>query len=50
MGDRRRHFRRGGASGLRRFLEDWAGMFEDWTIEVETVVDIGNGIVYSVYH
>jgi ketosteroid isomerase-like protein len=38
-----------GASGVRSFLEDWAAMFEDWTIKVETVVDLGNGIVYSVY-
>ena len=39
-----------GASGVRGLLEDWAGAFEDWTIKVETVVDLGNGIVYSVYH
>src|SRR3981189_2852795 len=39
-----------GASGGRGLLEDWAGAFEGWTIKVETVVDLGNGIVYSVYH
>jgi ketosteroid isomerase-like protein len=39
----------GGASGVRGFLEEWAGMFEEWTGRVETVADLGNGVVYSVY-
>jgi ketosteroid isomerase-like protein len=39
-----------GASGVRGLWEDWAATFEDWTIKVETVVDLGNGIVYAVYH
>jgi ketosteroid isomerase-like protein len=34
---------------IRGFWEELAGMFEDFTIKVETVVDLGNGIVYSVY-
>jgi ketosteroid isomerase-like protein len=38
-----------GASRLRGFFEEWFGMFEDFSIEVETVIDLGNGIVYSVY-
>jgi ketosteroid isomerase-like protein len=38
-----------GASWVRGFLEEWADTFEDWTIAVETVVDLGNGVVYSVY-
>jgi ketosteroid isomerase-like protein len=38
-----------GASRLRSFWEEWFGMFEDFAIEVETVVDLGNGVVYSVY-
>jgi len=39
-----------GASQMRGFWEEWAGMFEDWTIKVETVVDLGNGVVYAVYN
>jgi hypothetical protein len=39
-----------GASELRGFWEDWAGMFEDFTIKVDAVVDLGKGIVYAVYH
>ena len=38
-----------GASGVRGQLEGWAGVFEDFTIKVETVVDLGNGIVFSIY-
>jgi ketosteroid isomerase-like protein len=38
-----------GASGVRGQLEDWAGTFEDWTIKVETIVHLGNGVVYSVF-
>jgi hypothetical protein len=37
-------------SGVRGLWEEWAGMFEDFTIKVETVVDLGNGVVYAVYH
>jgi ketosteroid isomerase-like protein len=39
-----------GASSVRGFWEEVEGMFEDFTIKVETVVDLGNGIVYSVYY
>ena len=38
-----------GASGLRGFWEEWAAMFEDWTVKAETVVDLGNGVVYAVF-
>ena len=34
---------------MRGQLEEWADTFEDWTIAVEAVVDLGNGVVYSVY-
>src|SRR5436309_1821126 len=37
-----------GASEVRGQLEGWAGVFEDFTIKVETVVDLGNGIVFSI--
>jgi ketosteroid isomerase-like protein len=39
-----------GAFRTRGFWEEWAGMFEDFTIKVETVLDLGNGVVYAVYH
>jgi ketosteroid isomerase-like protein len=34
---------------MRGFWEEVAATFEDFAIKVETVVDLGNGIVYSVY-
>ena len=39
-----------GVSQVRGFWERYAAMFEDATITVETVVDLGNGVVYAVYH
>jgi ketosteroid isomerase-like protein len=39
-----------GASRVRGFLEEWAGMFEDYTVKLDTVLDLGNGVVYSVLH
>jgi ketosteroid isomerase-like protein len=38
------------ASGVRGLFEEWAGMFEDFTIKVETIIDLGKGVVYSVFH
>ncbi len=32
---------------MRRFWEEWAGTFEDLRIEVESVVDLGGGVVYA---
>jgi ketosteroid isomerase-like protein len=38
-----------GPRDVRGFWEEFFGMFEDYTIRAETVVDLGNGVVYSVY-
>ena len=38
-----------GAQAVRAFWEGWAGTFEDFGIEVESVVDLGGGVVYAVY-
>jgi ketosteroid isomerase-like protein len=37
-----------GASRVRSFWEEAAGMFEGWTIKVESVVDLGRGVVYTI--
>jgi ketosteroid isomerase-like protein len=34
-----------GADGVARFLDDWSGAFEDWTIEVEALHDAGEQVV-----
>jgi hypothetical protein len=31
-------------------LEEWVAVFENWTVKVETVVHLGNSVVYSVFH
>jgi ketosteroid isomerase-like protein len=38
-----------GASGAREFWEEFFGMFEDYSVKVENVVDLGNGVIYAVY-
>ena len=39
-----------GAAAIREFLRGWWATFEDLTLNVETVIDLGNDIVYGVYH
>ena len=34
-----------GADGMRRFLDDWSGAFDDWTIGVEALHDAGDKVV-----
>jgi ketosteroid isomerase-like protein len=38
-----------GAHAVRALWEEWAGTFEDFRIEVESVVDLGGGVVHAVY-
>jgi hypothetical protein len=38
-----------GADGMRQFLDDWSGAFDDWTIDLETLHDAGEKVV-SVCH
>jgi ketosteroid isomerase-like protein len=37
-----------GPAAIRRLFEDWIGSYEDFEIEVEEVVDLGNGVVLAV--
>jgi ketosteroid isomerase-like protein len=39
-----------GVSEVRGFWERFAARFEDRTIKVDTVVDLGNGVVFAVWH
>src|SRR3954454_6068019 len=38
-----------GASEARRLWEGYVEMFEDFRIKVETVDDLGNGVVYATF-
>jgi ketosteroid isomerase-like protein len=38
-----------GANAVKALWEEWADTFEDFRIEVESVVDLGGGVVHAVY-
>ncbi len=33
---------------VRGLLEDWNGSYDEWEIELEKLLDLGNGVVYAV--
>ena len=37
-----------GPVAIRGFIEDWWGAFEDLRFELEEVLDLGNGVTFSV--
>ena len=37
-----------GVEGIVGFFEDWVGDFEEWGIETEEVLDLGNGVTFAV--
>ena len=32
---------------VRGLLEDWNGSYDEWHIDLENLVDVGNGVVYA---
>jgi|SRR3981081_853387 ketosteroid isomerase-like protein len=37
-----------GRAAIRRFFEDWFDSYEEWAMEIETIFDLGSGVVYGV--
>jgi ketosteroid isomerase-like protein len=37
-----------GRETIRSFFEDWHGMYEEFTFEIEEVHDLGNGVTFCV--
>jgi ketosteroid isomerase-like protein len=37
-----------GQEAIRRFFEDWIGAYEDFSMEIEEVLDLGNGVTFAV--
>ena len=37
-----------GVAAIRDFLQDWIGAFEELEIDVEELLDVGNGVVFVV--
>jgi len=35
-------------AAIRGFLEDWLGAYEEYEIEAEEILDLGNGVVLFV--
>ena len=38
-----------GAAALRGFLEEWQALYEEYTLEVEEIADLGNGVTFAVF-
>jgi ketosteroid isomerase-like protein len=36
------------AAAIRRFVEDWQASYEEYEVEVEEIVDLGNGVTFAV--
>jgi ketosteroid isomerase-like protein len=37
-----------GVAAIRGFLEDWLGAYEEFGMEPEEILDLGNGVVFAV--
>src|ERR1700730_9238133 len=37
-----------GVAAIRGFFEDWLGAYEEWELEPEEILDLGNGVVLVV--
>jgi ketosteroid isomerase-like protein len=38
-----------GAAAMRIFLEEWTSPYEDWGLDVEEIVDLGDGVTLAVF-
>jgi limonene-1,2-epoxide hydrolase len=38
-----------GPAAIRGLLEDWVAPYDDWEIELEELLDFGNGVVHAVF-
>jgi ketosteroid isomerase-like protein len=39
-----------GIEAIRGFFEDWLGAYEEYALEAEEIVDLGNGVAFAVLH
>jgi len=39
-----------GREAVAGFMKEWTSSFEDLTIEPDEILDLGNGVVLTVYH
>jgi ketosteroid isomerase-like protein len=38
-----------GVAAIRVFLEEWSGPYEDWGLDVEEILDLGDGVTFAVF-
>ena len=38
-----------GTAAVRGFFEEWIGAYEEFAIEPEEILDLGNGVIFSVF-
>jgi len=38
-----------GAAAIRGFFEDWNGAYEEFAMEAEEILDLGNGVAFAVF-
>lgn len=38
-----------GPAAIRGFIEDWIADYQEWVIEEEELLDLGNGVSFAVY-
>jgi ketosteroid isomerase-like protein len=39
-----------GVAAIRGFFEDFSGAYDEWRVEPEEILDLGNGVTFSVAH
>lgn len=37
-----------GVAAIRALYEDWMGAYDDWAVEIEEILDLGNGVGFAV--
>jgi ketosteroid isomerase-like protein len=37
-----------GADAIRRALEEWTAIYEDFEVEIDEIIDLGNGVILAV--
>jgi ketosteroid isomerase-like protein len=39
-----------GMAGIRGFVEDWLGSYEEYAVQPDEIFDLGNGVTFAVTH
>ena len=39
-----------GVTAIRDFVEDWTGAYEEFRIDIEEMLELGHGVVLTLYH